>query len=199
MAELIVPDLDHLEGWLWPDEGELLFELAVGVPADQAVVEIGSNRGKSSAYLAAGSRAGNGALVHCVDLWDLGGQSKRARRDGCHLPETFDRFREQTAPWADLIVEHKGASVDVAAAWSGQAIGLLFIDGTHSYEACSADIAAWTPYVPAGGWVAFHDYTPGVDVPDRDRFPGVQQAVDEFCADVVRPSIRSGRLLAVQL
>lgn len=41
--------------------------------------------------------------------------------------------------------------------WWGDAIDLLFIDGGHSLEAVNFDVARWTPFVPPGGVVAFHD------------------------------------------
>jgi FkbM family methyltransferase len=46
-------------------------------------------------------------------------------------------------------------------AWSGDTIDFLFIDGGHSLEAVSFDVARWTPFVPAGGMVAFHDAVEG--------------------------------------
>lgn len=32
---------------------------------------------------------------------------------------------------------------------------LLFIDGDHLYEGCSADLTSWLPYVRCGDWIAF--------------------------------------------
>ena len=52
-------------------------------------------------------------------------------------------------------------------------LDFVFIDGEHSYEAAKADIKAWWPKVRSGGLFVGHDY-------DRQRFPGVCRAVDEF-------------------
>ena len=49
----------------------------------------------------------------------------------------------------------------------------VFIDGEHCYEAAKADIEAWWPKIRAGGLLMGHDY-------DRQRFPGLCRAVDEF-------------------
>ena len=38
-------------------------------------------------------------------------------------------------------------------------IHFLFVDGDHSYEIITQDIANWTPKVVSGGIIAFHDYT----------------------------------------
>jgi predicted O-methyltransferase YrrM len=45
--------------------------------------------------------------------------------------------------------------------WAGEAIDMLFIDGGHSLEAVNFDVTRWTPFVPSGGIVAFHDAVEG--------------------------------------
>ena len=52
-------------------------------------------------------------------------------------------------------------------------LDFVFIDGEHTYEAAKSDIEAWCPKVCSGGLLMGHDY-------DRQRFPGVCRAVDEF-------------------
>ena len=48
----------------------------------------------------------------------------------------------------------------------------LFIDGDHSYEGCSADIANWYPRLARNGHMLFHDSWLGA--------PGVQDAIADF-------------------
>jgi predicted O-methyltransferase YrrM len=52
-------------------------------------------------------------------------------------------------------------------------IGLLFVDGGHSYEDISQDIQDWVPKVKIGGLVAFHDMY-------QYAIPGVARAVTEW-------------------
>ena len=66
--------LDETEGWLWVEEGLRLAELAAQVPKTHWIVELGSHLGRSSGYLAAGSRAGRGARLVCIDTW--GGEDR---------------------------------------------------------------------------------------------------------------------------
>ena len=47
-------------------------------------------------------------------------------------------------------------SEQACRAWEGD-IGLLWIDGDHSYQATMNDFAGWSPFVPVGGLVLFHD------------------------------------------
>jgi hypothetical protein len=74
----------------------------------------------------------------------------------------------------------QGASVDAAKWWAedreGAPIGLLFIDACHDFQFVEADFNAWSPFVPVGGVVAFHDYL-------NARFGGgVTAFVDGFVA-----------------
>ena len=57
----------EIDGWLSDSEGELLYELAKSVPCGQAIVEIGSWKGKSTVWLAKGTEAGQRNKVHSVD------------------------------------------------------------------------------------------------------------------------------------
>lgn len=132
-------------------EGAYLYMLASAVPAGLAIVEIGSHRGKSSSYLAAGAAMGYRARVHCVDLWDLGTHPENA------APEVYPDFQRQIAQMGLAVTPWRGASVDVAARWKWP-VGLLFIDGAHGYDDVCGDFEAWSPFLVSGGTVAFHDY-----------------------------------------
>jgi predicted O-methyltransferase YrrM len=144
-----------------PTEGETLAQLAAGVFDGEVIVEIGSYKGASACYLARG-----GVPVHCVDLWDLGGQ-RHAQRYAQRA--VWHQFLANTEGLD--ITPHKGASVDVAATWD-LPVGLLFIDGLHTYDGVRSDLDAWTPHLAPGGLVVFHDYD--------QRFPGVIEAADEW-------------------
>ena len=57
--------LEALSGLIPHDEGLALADLAAAVPATEAIVELGSFKGKSTAYLAAGAKRGGGAARFC--------------------------------------------------------------------------------------------------------------------------------------
>jgi len=197
------PDLEYLEGFLWKKEGARLAYLARRVPAGQVIVELGSNRGKSTCFLARGSARGNHVPVHAVDLWDLGGQWEHTHlRTGQPLrfdhPDTLRTFHEQTAPFADLIVMHKASTTAVGQSWDGPPVGLLFIDADHTYEGVKGDIEAWEPHLARRAWVCFHDYNKGRK--EEMDYPGITRAVDEWLARrPVRDAARTQKLLTVQL
>lgn len=56
-------------------------------------------------------------------------------------------------------------------------IHLLFVDGGHSFDCVTADIAGWVPKLAVGGVVAFHDY--GGRQPKHCQ---VREAVDAWLA-----------------
>lgn len=56
---------------------------------------------------------------------------------------------------------------------------LVFVDGCHSYECVKNDIRNFTPHIPVGGMIVFHDYK--AKMIDRKRFNiQVWQAVREW-------------------
>lgn len=155
--------VESVEGWLAREEVALLIGLAERVPREQAIVEIGNYRGRSTTALALGARRGGGAQVYSVDphvafVGPLGGRFGR---------------EDQQELYANLARAGVGAFVSVvgldsravAASWRGAPVGLLFIDGDHRYEAVRADLAAWQPHLAPGAVVAFDD----ADFPDVAR------------------------------
>jgi predicted O-methyltransferase YrrM len=155
--------LDTLPGYLAPEEGLCLHWLALQVPPGCTAVEIGSFKGKSSAYIASGLAPS--ARLACVDVWENRAMPYDPPEDV--LPE----FQRNTTLYRDKIDTYRGLSADVARNWKSR-IDLLFIDGDHSYEGCLGDIDAWLPHVRPGGWVAFHDSgQEGVARALRERFP----------------------------
>jgi len=56
-----------VEGWLARAEGKLLYRLAKRCTGRGVIVEIGSWKGKSTIWLASGSRAASRSKVHSID------------------------------------------------------------------------------------------------------------------------------------
>lgn len=167
-------NLADLEGLVSEATGEALAALAEGVDAQAAIVELGSYKGKSTAYLAVGAKRGHGAKVWAVDAWDTPGNV--TGRFGFAEPSTRQRFEEQLRSvrlWS-RVTPLQGFSVDVAATWDGPPVALLFIDADH--EAARADFDAWAPHLVPQARVVFDD----IDTPKN---PGVRSAVDGLVVD----------------
>ena len=55
------------------------------------------------------------------------------------------------------IVPVKGDSKEIGKIWRIP-LGLLFIDGDHSFEGAKSDYEYFSPYIIEGGFLAMHDY-----------------------------------------
>lgn len=164
--------LAELEGLIPVALGEKLYEMAKEVSSDNAIVEIGSYHGKSTAYLTAGSSDGNKSQVFAVDPWSEEVSAwRRAVADKLPSPE-FDKWDAQlrSVRLRSKVTPLQMVSIEGSKQYSGPKIGLLYIDGDHSETAAAVDLLAWARHLAPGALVAWDDYgTPGN--------PGVEAAV----------------------
>lgn len=163
--------LSDLTGLITPEIGGVLRHLASQVPADEAIVEVGSYKGMSTAHLATGSKEGSGAAVFAVDPWDLPGNV--FGKHGYSAPIVRDEFEAQLRKlrlWS-RVTPIQGFSAEVAAGWAGPPVGLLFVDGDHAEASVRSDVEAWAPHLAESHVIAFDDI-------DTRRNPGVRAVVD---------------------
>jgi hypothetical protein len=144
-------------GWLAPEEGAALAELARG----RQVLEIGSFMGLSAVCLAR-----TAASLTCVDFFD---RRVEVGEFSGPLGEAFDRSLEQYGVAGKVTKCHPAAELPLAA------YELVYIDGDHAADSVRADISKALEVLADGGLIAFHDYRRPID-------PGVTEAVDEFLA-----------------
>lgn len=155
-------------GFLDDAEGLRLHDLARDHVRLGPIVEIGSYCGKSSVYLAAGARAGGGRLV-CVDHHR--GSEEHQPGESYHDPALFDAEvgRMDSLPTLRRVLATAGledsatlvvAPSHVAAALLADGLGMVFIDGGHSFEAAETDYASWHGKIAPGGILAIHDLFP---------------------------------------
>jgi Flp pilus assembly protein TadD len=145
-----------IEGFLFALEGYTLMLLAANGAGEGQIVEIGSYKGKSTCWLASGSKEAGREKVTAVDHF----KSPVLRPD---LPEgkewtSLDEFKQNIKLMgleADVRVIVANSETAIKT-WS-QDIRLLFIDGDHSYEASKLDFECWSPFVIQNGYIVFHD------------------------------------------
>lgn len=151
----------------WPEDPVWPKEMPVEVPNfgrdDLAVVfyelgftsgvEIGVKEGDYSEVLL---RANPHLHLRSVDPWLV--------RDGYRDSRGQDVFDDYEAtarkklgkyPGSEII---KGFSVDVARALPNESVDFVYIDGHHSFQAATNDIAEWLPKIRPGGIISGHDY-----------------------------------------
>lgn len=121
------------------------------------IVEIGSYKGKSAIALAHGLEgAENISLVYCIEPhacftgvygWQFGPEDRG----------DFYRIMLATGYYKSIGLVSL-SSADAANGWK-KAIGLLFIDADHRYEAVHNDVILWEPNLMVGGVLALDDAT----------------------------------------
>lgn len=141
-----------------------LRDFAAAVPADQAVVELGAFKGRSTGWLALGASEGNGARVHSVDPWDDGMVPSGYRDHARSVAEyTLSETRQAYEAHLDetgirsLVEVHQATASVVAAAYDGPKVGLLWHDALHRMQDVRDDLKAWLPHMADRAVIVLHD------------------------------------------
>lgn len=163
--DAIIKLAQQVKGFLAPDEGRRLYDIACEAAELGPCLEIGSYCGKSTLYLGAACRS-HGRSLFSID--HHGGSEEQQPGEEYFDPELFDpssyrvdsfRHFRQTLTLADLedTVVALVARSEVAARDWATPLGLVFIDGGHAYETVRADYGQWHRHILPGGFLLFHD------------------------------------------
>ena len=136
----VVQQVSGVRGLLTPKEVEFLAILGACPTADGCIVELGTLFGKSAVALAAGSRLGDQALVHTVDLKVRPEAEANLKSSGVW---------EQVRPY--VLWSHEF--------WKQfhEPIRLLWHDGANKSDYVAGDIAFALPLLVDRAIVAMHD------------------------------------------
>jgi MMP 1-O-methyltransferase len=169
--EKIKNETKNIDGWLTAKEGEFLFETAKKCSTRGVIVEIGSFKGKSTVWLALGSKEGKKTMVHAIDPF---GENESV------IKVNFNEFMEniKNADVNDIVNPIVSTSADVVKNWN-KAVEFIFIDGNHDYEFVKQDFLLWYPHLVDGGTIAFHDTTSSIKNL-LFGFPGPRKVVNKF-------------------
>lgn len=142
-----------------------LGRLAHRVRPGRAGLEIGAYLGAASRYLASGLSRRGGKL-YCVDTWNNETMPEGVR-------DTYQEFRRNLGGLEPWIVPVRKRSEQMVRSDVPEPVGLVFIDGDHSYEACRGDFEIVQQFLAEDAVVAFHDCA---------AFEGVSRVVGEVLA-----------------
>lgn len=147
-------EVEKIDGWLTPDEGIFLYESAKKVKQKNAIVEIGSWKGRSTICLGKGAKDGNQATVYAIDPHV--GSSLHQNMFGS--VDTFQEFTQNIRnAKVDQHIEPIRDTSENAIKNFGNSIEFIFIDGTHKFKFVNLDLKLWFPKVVNGGIIVFHD------------------------------------------
>jgi len=158
-------DLECIEG---------LRNLARELPDDPIVINLGAGFGTSALALLESRDDLRLVTVDCQEEpTEIG--SLKDERDSVKAAEFLGDSRYE---------QMQGYSAEIGKSWDRGLVDMVFVDASHSYEACKEDALAWLPRIKENGIIAFHDYW------DRWNY-GVIEAVDEVMAGYERIMIVS--------
>jgi len=154
-----------LKGFLAPEEGVRLYELARAASRRGPCLEIGSYCGKSAAYLGMGCKE-SGGILFSLDHHE--GSEEQQPGQEYFDPElfnektgkidTFPIFQEvlRMLSLTDTVVPIIAKSSVAARLWRTP-VSLILIDGGHTFEAAFTDYNAWISHLLPEGILAIHD------------------------------------------
>ncbi len=157
--------LARVKGFLDPEEGQRLYEVALEASKCAPCLEIGSYCGKSTVYLGTACKA-NGSVLFSIDHHR--GSEEQQPGEEYFDPELLDpetgkidtfKFFRKTLELAELentVVPIVCQSGLAGRFWSTP-ISLVFIDGGHSYQDAFTDYNAWSRHIIPGGFLLIHD------------------------------------------
>jgi len=159
---------DNIKGWF---DFERVYQFAVRGLSGR-FLEVGSYRGKSSAYLAVEIvNSGKPIELYCCDTFRNEDCPTLQDMPGDNLPGFMSHIGQ--FPFVKVL---QGKSTEISGTIKDEFFDFIFIDASHDYENVKKDIEAWYPKLRPGGLMGGHDFT--------DYWPGVKQAVREkLCCD----------------
>ena len=165
------------DGWCHPSEARELYTLSKKAIPLGPVAEIGVNRGLSTCFEAASGNHVYAFDPYEADTWEP--TVEWPQHPSGEKAWEFAERRWNALGLRNIVLTRKASPAAVGYLQSDAVpLGLVFIDGQHTYDACAADLEAWCPLVAPGGYLCVHDYV----VMGDSHSEGVAPA----CREVVR-------------
>jgi len=165
IVERVLQSSRGVPGFLGENESRFLAMVAACAPADGAIVEIGSYKGKSTVLLASVAEHYGLGRVVAIDPHTAPSITDPKIAPGA---STFDEFvgSVRSAKLEEQVEMHRSFSRDAAIGWN-RPIRLLWIDGDHTYAGAKEDFELFSPYLSNGAIVAMHDALHAYEGPIR--------------------------------
>lgn len=131
---------ENVIGDFGEEEGMLMYKSAKEGKGKGVILEIGTWYGRSTIYLALGSKEANREKVYTIDK---------------KIPSQFVSNIEKFGV-VDWIIPIQDLSENVFKWWD-KSIRLLLLDGSHDYEEVKKDFLGFEPFLVVGGMIFLHD------------------------------------------
>lgn len=157
--------IDDVKGFLDPEEGQRIYQVALEASAMGPMLEIGSYCGKSALYLGTAAKE-KGGVLFTIDHHR--GSEEQQYGEGYFDPDLYDekegkvdtfphlRKTLERGGLEDAVIPIVSKSPLVAKMWATP-LSLVFIDGGHTFKAAFTDYSSWTRHIMPGGFLLIHD------------------------------------------
>ena len=181
---MIDSEIDKLKGFMPQHEGIALTKWSEKFSSIGPIMEIGSYCGKSAIYLSKGAIL-NDQLVYTIDHHF--GSEEHQIKEEYFDSETFD-YKNQRVNTLPLLIKNINKiqvknivpivsnSVDIASKWDAK-LGMVFIDGGHSFKAANNDYVSWSTKIKKNGALVIHDIFENPDEGGQAPFEIFQKAL----------------------
>ena len=157
--------INNTKGFMDPEEGKHLYQLAKEASTHGPCLEIGSYCGKSTLYIGQACKQ-NDAVLFSIDH-HRGSEEQQPGEEyfdpdlmdpAGNQIDTFRWFRKtlEKGGLEDTVVPLVCASKLAAKSWATP-LAMVFVDGGHAYNTTLTDYSAWAGHVIPGGYLIFHD------------------------------------------
>jgi hypothetical protein len=114
--------------------------------------------------------------LYAVDAWEqIPGQKGDGSFDSNWHNNNYNDAVQRLLPHGDKVIFLRGRSREMAQKIEDNTLGLLYLDGDHSYSGVTNDLVAYHSKVVKGGVIAGHDFL--------QKHYGVKEAVEDFCKE----------------
>ena len=181
---MIDSEIDKLKGFMPQHEGIALTKWSEKFSSIGPIMEIGSYCGKSAIYLSKGAIL-NDQLVYTIDH-HFGSEEHQIKEEYIDS-EIFD-YKNQRVNTLPLLIKNINKiqvknivpivsnSVDIASKWNAK-LGMVFIDGGHSFKAANNDYVSWSTKIKKNGALVIHDNFENPDEGGQAPFEIFQKAL----------------------
>tara|TARA_Y100000816_G_scaffold175932_1_gene126791 strand:- start:1014 stop:1616 length:603 start_codon:yes stop_codon:yes gene_type:complete len=181
---MIDSEIDKLKGFMPQHEGIALTKWSKKFSSIGPIMEIGSYCGKSAIYLSKGAIL-NDQLVYTIDHHF--GSEEHQIKEEYFDSEIFD-YKNQRVNTLPLLIKNINKiqvknivpivsnSVDIASKWDAK-LGMVFIDGGHSFKAANNDYVSWSTKIKKNGALVIHDIFENPDEGGQAPFEIFQKAL----------------------
>jgi predicted O-methyltransferase YrrM len=164
-----------IDGWFSYD---YIYKHIVDTAEDgELFVEIGSFKGRSSAYMAVEiANSGKDIRFDCIDTWE--GSEEHQLGASAEIQEVvngtlYKTFLTNMKPVHGYYRPIKMSSVDAAELYDDESIDFIMIDGAHDFNSVVTDIQAFLPKMKNGGVITGDDAWGDINDPKSISAPAL--------------------------